>query len=264
MKRSLIARFAVIAFALLVAGSTAFALEGAVIFGSETYRELKEKGSIERSFYRDELAKLSLFPDTPAGRHAAESWKNTSEKPAFLVETLYLIPKKTLGSGDPSRTTIDYASKIIRSVSKMQGIRYYSTTHKQEEVLYKEAHLIAGASDNTFVADDTAGSADGKVVYCVLHDNSFGKTNYKLSYLERPDEVSGTFENLGPLRVGPIKAITAGNLIISLVVSDCGDDMAVYLVTQAKFPALKVLEKTMYNSFSTRLAAIFAWFCNQF
>ena len=264
MKCSLIARCAIIASALIMAGSSAFALEGSAIFGAETYKELKEKGSIERSFYMKDDAVLSLYPDTPAGRRAAASWTNTEEKPVFLVETLYLIPKEELGSGQPSKTTIEYASKIIRSVSKMQGMRYYSTSHKQEEVLYKEAHLIAGPNDFTRVEDDTAGSADGKTVYCVLHDNSFGKASYKLDYFERPDEVSGTFENLGPLKVGPIKAITPGNLIISLVISDCGDDMAVYLVTQAKFPSLKMFEKLMYNSFSTRLTAIFNWFCNQF
>ena len=48
------------------------------------------------------------------------------------------------------------------------------------ETLYKEAYTIKGPKDRTKVADDTAGSADGKVLYCMQNDNSFGKTNYRM------------------------------------------------------------------------------------
>ena len=78
------------------------------------------------------------------------------------------------------------------------------------------------------------------------------------------DEVSASFVNLADVYVGPIKAVDKGNLRINIVIMDCGDDMLVYMLVQSEFPALKILEKTMYNSFSARLEAIYTWFCSQF
>nr|MCR5762378.1 hypothetical protein [Treponema sp.] len=79
-----------------------------------------------------------------------------------------------------------------------------------------------------------------------------------------PDEISANFVNIDSLKLGPIKGIEPGNLYISLVICDCGDDMLVYLVTQAKTPALKIIQSTIYDSFSSRLSAIYKWFCSEF
>lgn len=242
----------------------AFAFEASALFSSSTYKELKEKGFIEKSYFGKEAVDITLYPDSPLGQKASKIWPEGKENPTFVVEELYLISKKDLGDGNYSKTTIDYASKILRSVSKMEGMKYYSNSEKKEEVLYKNAYFIANYNDEKRIEDDTAGSAEGLVKYCILDDHSFGKAKYTLNYNERPDEVSASFVNIDPLKVGPIKGIESGNLYISLVITDCGDDMIVYLVTQAKTPALKIIKSTIYDSFSSRLSAIYKWFCSQF
>lgn len=244
--------------------SGAFAFEASSLFDADTYKELKEKGYVEKSYFGKEKSELSLYPDSPLGQKAKENWPANKDDPTFVVEEIYLISKKELGNGSYSKTTIDYASKILRSVSKLEGIHYYSNLEKKDAVLYKNAYFIAGHNDETRIEDDTAGSAEGLVKYCILDDHSFGRARYTLHYSERPDEVSANFVNIDSLKLGPIKGIDPGNLYITLVISDCGDDMLVYLVTQAKTPTLKIIKSTIYDSFSSRLSAIYKWFCSEF
>lgn len=240
---------------------TAVAYDASSLVDSNTYAELKKKGQLQKTYYKKTNVQLTLVPNTALAKATTKNWTN-SEAPVFIVENLYLMPKKKMGSGDSSKTTINYASKVIRSVSKMQGMKYYSDG--KLETLYKEAYSIKGPNDRTKVADDTAGSADGKVLYCMQNDNSFGKTNYRMDYHQTASEVSSCFTNTTPLYVGPIKGINNGNLKINLVIIDCGEDMMVYMLVQAKFPALAMLENSMNSSFSSRLDAIYKWFISQF
>lgn len=239
------------------------AYDASAIVDASVYEEVKANGQMQRSHYKESNVKLSLAPHTDLSKVAVQFWTN-AEEPSFIVENLYLMPKSKLGSGDSSKTTIDYASKVIRSVSKMEGMKYYSKTNKKWETLYKDAYCIKGPKDRTRVPDDTEGSADGKIMYCMQNDNSFGKTNYRLEYHQNKTEVSAGFVNTTPLYVGPIKGIDADNLRISLVIIDCDQDIMVYMLVQAKFPALAILEKTMNDSFGSRLDAIYKWFIEQF
>lgn len=255
--------FAALAAAVLsTEGMYAFTVGELV--SSDVLRELKEKGSVERLSYKEDFVEPSLVPHSPLSGKVASSWPEGSKKPVFVDEELYLVSKAKLGTGDSARTTIDYASKILRSISKMQGMRYYSHSEKKWDTLYKEAYCIEGPDDRNRVADDISGDAEGKVLYCMQKDNSFGKMYSRVEYHQRPDEVSASFVNLADVYVGPIKAVDKGNLRINIVIMDCGDDMLVYMLVQSEFPALKILEKTMYNSFSARLEAIYTWFCSQF
>ena len=130
--------------------------------------------------------------------------------------------------------------------------------------MYKEAYCIKGPKDRTKVPDDTSGSADGKVIYCYQNDNSFGKINYKIDYRQTSDEISAVFSNTTGLYVGPIKGISEDDLKISVVVVDCGQDIMVYLLVKANFPAIGFLEDSMKESLSSRLEALYKWMMGKF
>ncbi|MBO5606333.1 MAG: hypothetical protein J5930_00400 [Treponema sp.] len=238
------------------------AMDASKLVDEATYAELKEKGQIQKSYYKQNNVTLTLAPDTELTKGAVSFWKNDYE-PVFLVENLYLIPKKDLGDGTTGKNLIDKSSKIIRSVSRMQGMQYYSSDNKWE-TLYKEAYCIESENSKVRVEDDTEGSADGKVMYCMQKDNTFGKMFYRLEYHQTAEEVSAGFSTTAPIYVGFIKAIAPGDLKISVVITDCGDDVMVYMVVKAKFPAMAVLEKSMKRSFSARLDAIYKWFVESF
>lgn len=249
---------------LFMVVANAFSFSKTDILDAATLSSLMKTGKLEKSYFNKPNAKITLMPNTPLAKKAVQFWPVSKEKPVYFAEELYLLDKKTLGTGDPKKTTIDYASKVIRSVSKMEGMQYYSNSDKKVETLYKECYCIAGPKDRTRVPDDTNGSAEGKVMYCMQNDNSFGKTNYRLEYHQTENETSAGFACTTPIYMGPVKAIDADNMRISVVITDCGESMLVYMLVQAKLPAVELFEKTMNDSFGARLDAIYKWFIQQF
>ena len=180
----------------------------------------------------------------------------------FLSEYLYLIPKSKL-TEDVSKVNTEAYSKIVRSVSKMEGMLYKSSP-KKTKVLYKNAYCIKSSEDTTRVADKTEGFGDGLVQYCILDDNTFGKTNYKIMYYQNEEEVACDFCSTSAISYGPIKAVEAGNLHTELLIADCGDYVMVYVLVMTKYPAISLLQKKFQESFSARLDAVCNWFIKQF
>ena len=226
--------------------------------------ELKASGFVQNRFYKNGDPSLKLVPKTPLGEQTTVLWPKEAEAPVFIMENLYLLKKSELGDGNVSKMDTDYVSKIIRSVSKMEGMQYYSYSDKKVKTLYKECYCIAGPDDRTRVPDDTEGSAEGKVMYCMQNDCSFGKTNYRLEYHQQEKETSAAFINVSPVYIGFVKAVNTDNLRISLSITDCGDSFVVYMLVQARFPALSIIENKMNDSFRGRLEAIYMWFIAQF
>lgn len=240
-----------------------FALDAQKIVSEKVYSQLKAKGKLERSvFNKPELAPV-LFPNTSMAKKAVEFWPSTEEKPVYFTENLYLVSKKDLDGGDGSKVTINAASKVLRAVSKMEGLEYYSSTAKKIKTLYKRAYTINNTKDKLKIADDLEGSADGKKIYCLQEDNSFGEMVYDLTYSQSENEIFAGFKCVTPVSKGPIRAINANNLRISVLVTDCGEDLMVYLLCRAVTPKIAMFEGQLNESFSTRLDAIYKWFFKQ-
>jgi hypothetical protein len=166
-------------------------------------------------------------------------------------------------TGTIKNLTIEDVSKVIRSISTMKGTEYYSNRHKKWETLYHEAYLVASPEDKTRIPDDTEGSADGKTLYCMQDDNSFGKCYYSLSYLQRENEVSVCFDNFESLKFAFITAAKPHNIKINLVVIDEGEYFLVYLIVQAYYPRVSFLEEKMIDSFNARVDSIYKWFVKE-
>lgn len=231
------------------------------------YDALVKKGTV--SEYRDDGSKgYKLLPETVYSSKINGSMIEKEPKNyPYTYEGLYLLSKKDLlakGNSGKSTITIDDVAVVVRSISKMQGMKYYSTTKKKECVLYEKTYMIAGPNDKTPVADQNTGNADGQVSYCLQDDNSFGVNTYKLSYLQTGDTLLCNFTILDKMGIGPFKAIYPGKMIINILVIDCGDDLLLYLNTDldsVKYPGIK---GQITDSMSSRMDAVYKWFITQF
>lgn len=237
------------------------------IISEELFSQLKKDGSVQRSFIKSENIEFLNCPNTELANKAKEIW-TLKDNPVFFCENIYLVEKETLLNNSKNPETadvsIDGVSKVIRSVSKMKGMEYFSNSDKKTETLYHEANLIKSKDDKTFMEDKLDGSADGLNVFCILDDNTFGEAVYYLEYAQRENEVSVCFTNVGDLKLGPIKGVKPGNMKIYLCVTDFGDYYLVYLVTEAKYISLSFLENALNRSFNARIDAIYKWFLYQF
>ena len=233
---------------------------------AETLEKLKAAGELQNVFLSKNEVKLSLVPKTELSELAVKKW-TSDEKPRLTTEKLFYLDKKSLGGNSglnpESELTVEKVSKILRSISTMKGSEYYSNRHKKWEVLYHEAYLVDSKENKKPIPDDTEGSADGKTLFCMQDDNSFGKCYYQLEYRQTEKEVSVYFDNFEPLKFGPITAAKAHNVKINLVAVDEGDYYLVYLLVQASYPRISLFENMMLDSFNSRVDSIYKWFVRE-
>lgn len=255
--------------ALAFCGATMFAqnADAKKIVNPKYYEELIKNGNV--IMWRDDGSKeLTLLPQVSWASEIKGNFipKKDGDYP-FTYEALYYLSKQDLlkqSNSAAKEITINDVSKICRSISKMQGMKYYSSTRKKEVVLYEKAFTIANAQSSEAIPDKTDGSADGMVLYALQDDNSFGVTRYELTYKQSAGELLATFKNQDIMGIGPFKAIYPNDMAISLLVIDCGDNLLLYITTDldsVKFPGIK---GQITDSITSRMEAIYKWFVKQF
>lgn len=246
----------------ILAAFFSFATQSIVVsensVSSEILEKVKFSGEIENVFLGKEEAKLSLVPDTELSKYILNNW-TSEENPRLTTEKLFYLDKKDVAVN----LNVEQVSRILRSISTMKGSEYYSNRHKKWEVLYHDAYLVDSPENKNKIPDATEGSADGKILYCMQDDNSFGKCYYTLSYHQTEKEVSVCFDNFEPLKFGPVTAAKSHNIKINLLVSDEGDYYLVYLMVQAYYPRISLFENMMLDSFNARVDSIYKWFVRE-
>lgn len=258
-------------FVLLILISIQFAFSQ--VLSDSILNELinSQNRKLQNTFLNEENVSLTLTPNTELSKKAISNWTQ-KEKPRFTTENLFFLKKATLvaNSENPDNcdTSLDAVSKVIRSISKMKGIQYYSNGDKKWETLYHKSHLIDSLKTKKPIPDDLEGSANEKSYFCLQEDNSFGTCVYKLDYLQRnennPKEISVCFTNAESLKYGPITAVKPGNLNLNLVVIEQDTYYLVYIYVQAKYPSIPFLESRLNRSFNARVDAIYKWFSMSF
>ena len=164
------------------------------------------------------------------------------------LENLLLLEK----SNSAKQTfNIEDVSTVFRSFSKMQGMKYFSTTRKKEKILYEKAYTIANETSSEKISDKNTGNADGQVLFCYQEDASFGVCRYKVEYKQNQDTLFALFSNIDTLGIGPFKAIFPGKMKINTIVIDCGDSILLYLGTDADSKKLPGIKGQLEDSFSS-------------
>lgn len=257
----------IIATAFLCTGLFAQTADVKQIVNAEYYDELLKDGYVIRM--RDDGSKgFKLLPDVPEKSKILNSQveKKDGNYP-FTYEALYLLNKQEIlktSNSSAGEITIDDVSRVCRSISKMEGMKYYSTTRKKELVLYEHAYTIANAKSSEPIPDKNTGNADGQTLYAYQDDNSFGVTRYELNYNQTENELLAVFKNKDVMGIGPFKAIYQDKMVINLLVIDCGENLLLYIcddLDSVKFPGIK---GQITDSMTSRMEAIYKWFMKQF
>ena len=221
------------------------------VVGDKFYTQLKREGTIVQTSM-DGLGNLGLMPKTAYESTIKNNLIPKQKKDFyFTYEGLYYIPKTI---------TVQKASELARSISKLEGLSYYSNTQKKNTVLYKKAYCVSNAESKSPIADNTIGNADGKTLYCLLDDNSFGENTYKLTYKQSETELLTSFVTVDDMGIGPIRAIMPGNLTINLLVIPCDDGIVVYICADLDSKNLPGVKAKITESISARMEAISKWF----
>lgn len=223
----------------------------------EIFQQLLEKGEYRTQYFKEKDKDFTLYPKTELGSLLKETWTEKKE-PVFVSESLFLIEKPTETSSLELDT--DLISQIMRSISSMEGIEYYSNSDKKMKTLYMQSYAVDNLEDKNRISDKLEGSADNLSIYAFQEDGSFGDNYYQIDYRQQENEVSMVIRLMEPLKYGLITAVKANNLVFNIDVLDKGDYLIMYIGAKVKFPAISFLENKLNKSFGSRITALYDWF----
>ena len=226
------------------------------------YDQLISKGQVTVVHDDEKDAGTVLFPnDATKDIFVKNAIKKDPKGYSYFHECLFYKNKADLKkSGDVS---LDEIGKIIRSVSKMQGMTYVDKNGK-EKVLYDKAFMIASPDNTAPIADKNTGNADGQVSYSLQNDTKFGVCRYKINYYQTADTFYTMLNNLDDYKSLGVVGIPAQRLNFTVVAFDCGEGILVYLSADADCKKVPTIKTQVPESMGQRIGAIYNWFIKQF
>lgn len=184
--------------------------------------------------------------------------------PLFRMDVLYLVKKED----SEKRKDI---SKILRSISSLKGLQYYSPSRKRMRLLYKDSYAVKREKmgDGTFKYEKTEDpineeKMDGFSTYACQEDLTFGKNIYQYTYFKEDQGVGLLVLNVDPIYYSVFKALNAQDVNNYLVIYDMQDYLLVYASTRARFKKIIGLQTKIKNSFMSRLDAMSNWFITKY
>ncbi len=232
------------------------------ILNADTAKKLVEKGKILVYKYNESDMQAQLAPNLNVLTKMKASLNPEAFKPVFLMESLYLF-KKT----DCENSVNSDIAKILKSISKLQGLEYYSNSRKKMRTLYAESFVVKKTKDDASeyerVPDPIDAETEGLSILACQRDLTFGKYIYRYDYFI-DDGAIGTVctntENLYKI----FKLISKENLKVGLVIKEYKDFVLVYCSTRARFAKFSWLRNKLVNSFSSRADAMYNWFIGEY
>jgi hypothetical protein len=150
---------------------------------------------------------------------------------------------------------------ILRSISSMQGIEYYSASRKRMRTLFDKSYVIAGPEDPEPRPDPLVDAIPTfSELYVFQKDLTFGENVYLWEYRYPGSYCLIVNRNITTMRyfffpmVKPLESVTYILLIPN------GELILFYGASGARTMKLMGLERTREDSFYNRLKAIYGWF----
>lgn len=181
--------------------------------------------------------------------------KSSIKDPIFTLEALYFMKKTQKAKGAD-------LSRILRSVSSLKGLQYYSSSRKKYRLLYKDSFVVEkretkrGKFEYVKTDDPLDKETDGLSVLVLQEDLTFGKNIYEYDYFQDGYGLGLMVENVNSLYYSVFKAVSEKELNSCVIFHDLGDYFLLYASTKANFAKLYGIEKKIKNSFSSRLDAL--------
>ena len=234
------------------AENTALSIEN--LFSSDTVLQLVKTGRMQRSFYGKKNVKLELFPDTQAGRDTAANWDGKKE-PVFIVESLYLIPV----TDEKSTADINDVSLVLRSFSKMTGMRYYSNSRKRYETLYTDVHCVNNPEEKKSVPDPLDVSADALVSYVYQKDRSLSGCVYRFSFFQTQNEIGVRAVNTEEVQYKGFSILKPEHLVLNVHAVQTKEGIVFYILVRADAAKIPLVSEKLAKSYGSRADAIYEW-----
>lgn len=228
----------------------------------EDIRSSEENG-INRFFTSGEKADLS-----PASALSAEvQEKAYSIEYSVGVESLFLIPNEKIASRLLSLSREDYLLElytILRSISTLEGIEYYSASRDRMRLLFEESWVIESPENPARLPDPIDSSIpDRDTLYIHQKDLTFGKSMSRVVYRHEANALSMSITNETTMRYMFFPLLKEGNMSMQMLILPVEEGIVFYGLSTVDVMDLKVFHDKMRASFTNRLIALKDWFISR-
>ncbi len=155
---------------------------------------------------------------------------------------------------------------MLRSVSTLTGLHYYSASRKKMRLLFEESWVIPdGSSPKEVLPDpfvDTIPVSD--FIYIHQRDKSFAKNQSKMTFQAREDSFAATIVNITHLRyMGLLRVVNSGDMQTHIIVVPVKEGLLLYGAIAAKTLNIKAFRSKARDSFTNRVIALIGWYRNR-
>ncbi|MGA2547977.1 MAG: DUF6675 family protein [Rectinemataceae bacterium] len=250
----------VLIFAVLALSVTAEDAKKAASLCAPYYDELISKGKATRTGDAASAQLLPLDPSADLLRAAI-----AADKSGILVETVFFLPRPAPAGPLDRRAELARIYGLLRSFSTLEGIQYYSVSHKSMRVLYAESYRIDGPETRLRLPDPPAplpAEMPGEeTLFAFQRDLSFGANTYSYVFNSYAEAVSTEMTNLTRLNYGILPLVAPKALKTRLLVIPASDGIVFYTESDSSSPG--PFKSRLAESFSNRATALFAWFSSK-
>jgi len=182
------------------------------------------------------------------------------------IEGLFFTPQEEL---PPAYGTMDTAQRhlelynILRSVSTLEGLEYFSASRGEMRLLFEESWAIPDPDSADVVLPDPLVTAVPEEDTIFLHqkDKSFANNESVMRFTARPEVIAASIVNLTPMRYkGLIRVVDPENMQIHLVVVPLDEGLLMYGTMSARTRDVKAFMDRARNSFTNRVIALTWWY----
>ena len=214
----------------------------------------------------------TLMPNIGLGRLVAASLQN--QKFSLGLEGLFFMPVSDLPNTwtsvpERERTLILY--NILRSVSTLTGLEYYSASRKKMRLLFEESWVIANPkipgeplADPVLEALPEGPVFINDTMFIHQKDKSFASNESRMLSRARKDALSTTIINLTPLRYwGVFRIVQPEAMQTHLLAVPLQEGLLVYGVIAAETVDSKMFMAKAEASFTNRVKALAGWYMDR-
>ena len=233
----------------------------AEILDSKIAAELVQKKEIIKLKYGASNMKPEMLPVSAFSEKMSSLL--SKKKPAFLGESISLYKKE--GPNNPD------VSKILRHISGLEGIEYFSNSYQEMRTLYLTSHAVkevkrSGGVVYEPIDDPLNEEFDGLEILARQIDPTFGDFIYKYRYLKEDNGIGMICVNTQKITHPDMSLISLppDAMALSLAVYDLDDYILIHCLSSAKFPTIPFIGGRIKRAFSSRLTAVYNWFMDEY
>lgn len=155
---------------------------------------------------------------------------------------------------------------ILRSVSTMEGLEYYSASDEEMQIFYHESYAVEGPDGDTRIPDPVVEHIPrDSELWAFQRDGSFGRNVQHLQYTSRDDSFLVSIENETTMVYTIVPLVAPGNLRTFLLVQSAPEqgELTFYGNLAVRVPAMFGMQDRARNSFYNRIVALHDWFTEE-